>query len=91
MTGQPNPAWPADLMWRESWDHHAHAFRAFGELSSTGICTHIAQTSALPDEEAPDSVPKCLACLLVHGRELADRRGIDSGEDTASPVQRWHD
>lgn len=70
-----DPAWPGELLWRESWDHYAHGFRTFGELTSTGLCGHDTRTSSLPSKDPPDYIRRCVACLLIHGQELAARRG----------------
>ncbi|MGB3444327.1 MAG: hypothetical protein WBA97_36775 [Actinophytocola sp.] len=66
-----DPAWPGDLLWRQSpWNHFVHAFPQMGEISSAAICDHCAPTSRLIDP-LPGGKP-CLACLLLHGGDLAD-------------------
>lgn len=74
MAGQQAPGWPGDLLWRQSpWDHFVHAFTALGEVASEAICGHCAPTSRLP--EPLPGAKWCVACLLVHGGDLAEQHG----------------
>jgi hypothetical protein len=59
--------------WVSNWDHQVHAFRKRGEIASEAICSHTALTAKLT--EPGDSSKPCVACLLVHGNELADDHG----------------
>jgi hypothetical protein len=71
------PVWPGPLLWRQSpWDHFVHGFTELGEVSSEAICRHCAPTSRLA-EPLPEAKP-CLACQLMHGRDLAEQRGDDA-------------
>jgi len=64
----------ADLRWLQSpWDHFVHAFRELGEVASEAICQHCAPTSRLV--EPFQGAKRCLACLLIHGGDLADQHG----------------
>lgn len=73
-TAVTSPEWPPDLLWRQSpWDHLVHAFRELGEISSAAICDHSAPTSRLIDPLP--GARRCVACLLIHGGDLADQHG----------------
>ena len=55
------------------WYHLVHAFPdgKIGEVVAEALCEHSALASRLSDEDGR----KCLACLLLHGDELAARHG----------------
>ena len=55
------------------WDGRKHAFRKLGEIASEAICTHTALTAKLT--VPGDGAKPCLACMLIHGSELADKHG----------------
>jgi hypothetical protein len=57
--------------WVSHWDHQVHAFRKLSEIASEAICTHTALTAKLT--EPGDTDKPCIACLLVHGNDLADQ------------------
>jgi hypothetical protein len=57
--------------WVSRWDHHVHAFRKLTEVASEALCSHTALTATLT--EPGDRNKPCIACLLVHGNELADQ------------------
>lgn len=64
----------AELLWLQSpWDHRVHAFRVMGEIASEAICSHCAPSARLT--EPLPGAKQCLACLMIHGRDLADRHG----------------
>lgn len=48
-----------------------HALHEQGEVVSEAICGHCAPTSRFI-EPLPDA-KKCLACLLIHGDQLANQ------------------
>jgi hypothetical protein len=54
------------------WDGQTHAFTR-GEQVAQAVCDH----SAPPDRLTLPTVmgSKCLACLIIHGLELADEQG----------------
>jgi hypothetical protein len=59
--------------WVSHWDHQVHAFRTLTEIASEAICTHTALTAKLT--RPGDTAKPCIACLLVHGNDLADQHG----------------
>ena len=66
-----DPDWPGAPLWRWSWDHLVHGFVELGELTSTGLCGHVASTTTL--QEPAESIRRCVACLLIHGQQLDDK------------------
>jgi hypothetical protein len=75
------PDWPEDLVWMQSpWGHLVHAFPDMSEVAAEAICQHTAPASRLT--EPLPGAKRCLACLLIHGGDLADRHG-DAGRWSA--------
>ncbi|HET9142983.1 TauD/TfdA family dioxygenase [Actinophytocola sp.] len=65
---------PGRITWLLSpWDHLVHAFRVekIGEVVAEALCEHSATASRLTDQDGR----RCLACLLLHGDDLAGRHG----------------
>ena len=71
-TGWPNHA----FQWRISWDRHAHAYLAFGPVTSQAVCGHDSSTSTLAEDDL--STVECYGCMLVL-RQLADRPNDGGG------------
>ena len=55
------------------WDQLVHAFpdEKIGEVVAEAMCSHSAMASHLSNEDGR----RCLACLLLHGDELAAQHG----------------
>jgi hypothetical protein len=66
MTNQPDE--PAQ--WKESWDHHVHAFREWGLISAMSSCRHVSSMSSL--KNPTDYSRWCGACLLIEETGQAD-------------------
>jgi hypothetical protein len=68
------PRQPGHITWLLSpWDHRVHAFRdeKIGEVVAEALCEHSATASRLTNQDGR----RCLACLLLHGDDLATLQG----------------
>lgn len=67
------------VTWRVSgYDLQSHAFHTLGEITtfSEALCEHSVPTDRLVGERGEK---RCIACLLIHGGDLADRGGDPGG------------
>lgn len=74
ITTHPTPDHRRRIAWLLSpWDHLVHAFRddKIGEIVAEALCDHSATTSRLTNQDGR----RCLACLLLHGDDLANLHG----------------
>lgn len=61
--------------WRVSgYDGQSHAFYELGESFSEALCSHSSPTEGL-GEECGRHALRCVACLLVYGGDLVEKRG----------------
>jgi len=61
-----------------SYDLTSHAFRDLGDIIgfSEALCSHSVPTDRVVGERGEK---RCIACLLIHGGDLADRGGDPGG------------
>lgn len=69
----------ADVVWMVSgYDLQAHAFPTLGDTMSEALCSHSVPPDRFQDPEGLHA-SRCVACLLIHGGDLAERHGDPGG------------
>lgn len=71
-TGWPNRS----FVWKVSaWDHHAHAYLTFGDVTSQAVCGHNSSSTTLDDDDG--AAIECLGCMLVLVRMASEGSTVD--------------